>query len=393
LLLVAGLFDVAAVHRKIRKYIVTQIKGQSMKYLLFIVLLVAVLVTAGCVGGNQEDVISTPTPTIMSTPTATPTPSDPFVGIWEYTAFSGRVKQYTIHEYGSYSRVLEDGSTSVGTWRLNGTDQGTNQYRLTDNSDGLLVPFFYITQNDTVYIKLAKLGSVFSDELQYYNEVFYRPGKTPVLPNVYSSESIVGTWETKPYESRGLSEYQDIIHIFTFKPDGTFYAIDEKMKEWDGYWRKTNDNQYKIKYIEGVHEIDEPLVYISQTNTLTQKDSMTNKQIIYRRSYSTPTAQKTAILTQTPTQSSSSGSTFLSGAGDDVRSFTATGAGLRIFSMSHTGSHNFAVVLKDSGGNYMTLLANEIGSYSGKKSERLTSGTYYLDITADGSWTIDISSM
>jgi hypothetical protein len=61
--------------------------------------------------------------------------------------------------------------------------------------------------------------------------------------------------------------------------------------------------------------------------------------------------------------------------------------------MSHTGSHNFAVVLKDSGGNYVTLLANEIGSYSGKKSERLTSGTYYLDITADVSWTINISSM
>jgi hypothetical protein len=82
--------------------------------------------------------------------------------------------------------------------------------------------------------------------------------------------------------------------------------------------------------------------------------------------------------------------THLSGTGDGVQSFTATGDGLRIFNMSHTGTHNFTVVLKDNGGNYITLLANETGSYSGIKSERLTSGTYYLDITADGSWTIDI---
>ena len=99
------------------------------------------------------------------------------------------------------------------------------------------------------------------------------------------------------------------------------------------------------------------------------------------------------VPSPSPSSSSSSGQTHLSGRGDDVRSFTATGSGLRIFTMSHTGTHNFAVVLKDSGGNYVTLLANEIGSYSGKKSERLTTGTYYLDITADGAWTIDISSM
>ena len=202
----------------------------------------------------------------------------------------------------------------------------------------------------------------------------------------------MGSWETKPYESRGDSKYQDIVHIFTFKPDGTFYTIDENMKEWDGFWRKINDNSYGIKYIDGVSEIAEPLMYISQTNTLTQEDSITHTQMIYTRSDSTPTVQKTVIPTRTSTQSSS-GQTHLSGSGDDVRSFTTTGTGLRIFTMSHTGTHNFAVVLKDNGGNYVTLLANEIGSYSGKKSQQLTSGTYYLDITTDGSWTIDISSV
>jgi hypothetical protein len=50
-----------------------------MKYLLFIVLLVAVVITAGCVGGNQNSAV-TPTPqivyvTVFVTPTPTPTPT------------------------------------------------------------------------------------------------------------------------------------------------------------------------------------------------------------------------------------------------------------------------------------------------------------------------------
>jgi hypothetical protein len=83
----------------------------------------------------------------------------------------------------------------------------------------------------------------------------------------------------------------------------------------------------------------------------------------------------------------------LSGFGDDVQSFTVTGSGLRIFMMSHDGTRNFAVVLKDHSGNWVALVANEIGLYLGKKFEQLTTGTYYLDITADGPWTIDISLM
>jgi hypothetical protein len=83
----------------------------------------------------------------------------------------------------------------------------------------------------------------------------------------------------------------------------------------------------------------------------------------------------------------------LSGFGNDVQSFTLTVTGLRIFMMSHDGTRNFAVVLKDQSGNWVALMANEIGSYLGRKIENLTTGTYYLDITADGSWTIDISLM
>ena len=63
-----------------------------MKYFLFIVVLVAVLITAGCVGGNQKSIV-TPTPqiiyvTVLVTPTPTPASTvdwskNPTVGQWE----------------------------------------------------------------------------------------------------------------------------------------------------------------------------------------------------------------------------------------------------------------------------------------------------------------------
>ena len=50
-------------------------KDTGMKYLLFVVLLVAILITAGCVGGNKETVV-TPTPQIVYvTVLVTPTPT------------------------------------------------------------------------------------------------------------------------------------------------------------------------------------------------------------------------------------------------------------------------------------------------------------------------------
>jgi hypothetical protein len=90
--------------------------------------------------------------------------------------------------------------------------------------------------------------------------------------------------------------------------------------------------------------------------------------------------------------SSSVDAIHISGHGDDVRSFNATETGLKIFTMHHTGDRNFAITLKDEDGKYISLLVNEIGDYSGKNSERLTVGRYWLNINADGDWTISITS-
>ena len=101
-------------------------------------------------------------------------------------------------------------------------------------------------------------------------------------------------------------------------------------------------------------------------------------QIIYVTVVVTPTPGQTppiATPTAVPTSAQSKTTTF-QGNGDDVQSFTATGDGMRIFAMSYSGDGNFVIWLKDNQGNDIDLLANEIGSYNGKKSERLGPGIF-----------------
>lgn len=84
--------------------------------------------------------------------------------------------------------------------------------------------------------------------------------------------------------------------------------------------------------------------------------------------------------------------TDLSGIGDNASEPLQLGAGLRRFAMAHDGSSNFAVWLIDSKGNRVDLLANEIGSWDGEKAVGISrAGVHYLDITADGTWSIKVT--
>jgi len=61
--------------------------------------------------------------------------------------------------------------------------------------------------------------------------------------------------------------------------------------------------------------------------------------------------------------------------------------------MDYQGEQPFTVELRDSQGTILEILADEPGPYNGvKASDPLQTGTYYLDVTASGPWTIDISS-
>jgi hypothetical protein len=111
----------------------------------------------------------------------------------------------------------------------------------------------------------------------------------------------------------------------------------------------------------------------------------------YREAMLKVTDTKFAALSGMPSSGFSVDPSQFSGSGNGIQSFNSTGTGKQYFTMTHSGQSNFAVTLKDENGKYIALLINEIGSYSGKKSANLTIGKYYLDVTANGAWTIDIT--
>jgi hypothetical protein len=113
----------------------------------------------------------------------------------------------------------------------------------------------------------------------------------------------------------------------------------------------------------------------------------------YREAMVTVTNTKFLALSEMPVSGFSVDPAHFSGYGNDIQSFNSTGTGRKYFTLTHDGKSNFAIVLKDEREKYLSLLINEIGSYAGKKSANVTTGKYYLDVTADGAWTIDITSV
>jgi hypothetical protein len=88
----------------------------------------------------------------------------------------------------------------------------------------------------------------------------------------------------------------------------------------------------------------------------------------------------------------------LTGKGCDVSPFFVLDGGLATFDMTHDGDSNFAIELFSANGELEELLANEIGSYSGKKAigvkqENIIGarpGMHIVSVTADGNWTLSI---
>ncbi|WP_342557791.1 hypothetical protein [Lysinibacillus sp. FSL P4-0201] len=73
----------------------------------------------------------------------------------------------------------------------------------------------------------------------------------------------------------------------------------------------------------------------------------------------------------------------VTGTGDSVV-FMNISKGAKNVAFTHDGSRNFVVKANDS-----VLLANEIGTYSGSKVQKVEdTSIYYFDITADGNWSM-----
>ena len=127
-------------------------------------------------------------------------------------------------------------------------------------------------------------------------------------------------------------------------------------------------------------------------DALAEMDGSTAGFTRYRDAMQAVILAKNAALSEMHSLGSSSvDAMYFKGHGDTVTSFNITETGMKIFTMHHTGDRNFAITLKDENGKYIALLVNELGDYSGKKTERLTIGKYSFDITADGDWTIGIT--
>jgi len=127
-------------------------------------------------------------------------------------------------------------------------------------------------------------------------------------------------------------------------------------------------------------------------NALAEMDGSTAGFTRYRDAMQTVILAKNAAEAQMKSEGSSIvDAIHLNGHGDDIRSFNTTETGLNIFTMHHDGDRNFAITLKDEDGKYISLLVNEIGDYSGKNSQQLKVGKYFLNIEADGDWTIAIT--
>ena len=137
-------------------------KGTGMKYLLFIILLVVILITAGCVGGNKETVVTLTPQTTKNTATIS---DEPIVGNWQWTTDNG-IKIYKFYFFpdGRYSYTdptVTD--TSTGTWNT----IRENVYNVS-YLNGKTQTFIYNRTTDTFSIP------------EFSQVLAYRLGKEPV---------------------------------------------------------------------------------------------------------------------------------------------------------------------------------------------------------------------
>ena len=91
-----------------------------------------------------------------------------------------------------------------------------------------------------------------------------------------------------------------------------------------------------------------------------------------------------------PTEVASSPVTF-QGVGYHATPFVKLDKGLNIFKMKHDGDMRFVVTLLDQYGKPVDSLVNVVGDFDGSKPISIDEpGIYYLNVSADGDWTIDV---
>lgn len=103
------------------------------------------------------------------------------------------------------------------------------------------------------------------------------------------------------------------------------------------------------------------------------------------------TTETTEAPTTTTVEPAADGESYeYSGSGNSVTDGFSTAGGLVVLHFEHDGDSNFQVQAVSSDGEE-EYLVNEIGSYDGEVALYLPSDDYRLDVTADGSWSADVT--
>jgi hypothetical protein len=161
-----------------------------MKYLLFIVLLVAILITAGCISGNKETVVS-PTPqiiyvTVTVTPTSIPTINP--VNIQSTESSSTPIKSSSPIPRYFVGDLINSDDISKGKWVILNYIQGTDQYELDqiyknpDSTWGFRIPGSSMFQ-DRAFIEKnlpLKFGHLNVDQIKFDNFDNYLSSDTKI---------------------------------------------------------------------------------------------------------------------------------------------------------------------------------------------------------------------
>lgn len=99
----------------------------------------------------------------------------------------------------------------------------------------------------------------------------------------------------------------------------------------------------------------------------------------------------TVTITQPRKSAIQSAPLTLQGTGNKASEVFTLDSGLRTFYMDYRGSDNFIVWLMDDQGRQVDLLANQIGNFNGSKAVGIPqTGTYLLNIQANGKWKVSI---